>query len=44
MVFNVVDCPEQIDVFGEEIVGLGVTVTFVFAGKELQLFNVYTTV
>ena len=31
---------EQIEVFGEVIVGLGVTVTLAFAGKELQLFNV----
>ena len=42
MVFNVVDCPEQMVVFGAVITGKGVTVTIEFAAREAQPLNVYT--
>ena len=44
VVFKTVDCPEQIDAFGEVTIGLGVTVTFEVVTALAQLFKVYINV
>ena len=40
VVFNVLDCPEQMVTFGELITGRAVTLTVVLAGKDAQPLTV----